>query len=137
MLGPMDSPAPAVAPWIVLGAVLGIALVGLLMSAVVLVRRRDRRPAPADRPPAGSWTDDDLPRFREAPPGSPGAAVHRARPPTGWVSLAPVPPPPSSPAPDPAGRWLAGLAAGVLLVVGAAAAVAATTGNRAAATGVP
>jgi hypothetical protein len=120
MLAPMDVPASAAAPWVVLGVVTGLALAALLGLLVVLLRRRRRSPPRPTVPPG--WTDDDLPRFREAPPGSPGAPVPPA---SGWVSLAPVPPPAAVPAPDPAPGLLVGLCATALLLVGAAAAVAA------------
>jgi hypothetical protein len=121
MLCPMDvaatDPGAGAAPWIVLGAVLGIALVTLAaLVAAVLVRAR----RPGAGPEVGE-PDDDLPGFHEAPPGFPGA---RRPPADGWVSLALPPPAAGTPAPDRPSMLLAGLAGGVLLLVGLAALVA-------------
>jgi hypothetical protein len=121
MLCPMDvaatDPGAGAAPWIVLGAVLGIALVALAaLVAAVLVRARRPGGAPEESEP-----DDDLPGFHATPPGFPGAR----RPHTdGWVSLAMPPPTAEAPAPDRSWPLLAGLAGGVLLLVGVAALVA-------------
>src|SRR5690349_3916754 len=80
MLGAMEI------PWLVLGVVIGVGLVLLagLVAALVL-RRRSGGPAPAR--PMG-FEDDDLPGFRDSPPGSTAAA-----PGSGWAVLAPAPPP--------------------------------------------
>jgi hypothetical protein len=121
MLCPMDvaatAPGPGAAPWIVLGAVLGIALVALAaLAAAVLVRTR--RPGAG---PAAGEPDDDLPGFHEAPPGFPGARRFAT---DGWVSLAPPPPAAETSTADRPWPLLAGLAGGVLLLVGVAALLA-------------
>ncbi|WP_409330502.1 hypothetical protein [Trujillonella humicola] len=63
----------------VLGVVL-LLLAGLL--AAPLARRRPAAPAPepAPAPPLPTFPDDDLPSFRAAPPGTPGAAPPQGRP---------------------------------------------------------
>lgn len=90
MLGPMDIPGAAATgttavPWVLLGVVLGVALLVLVGAgtAAFLWRRPDRLPDD----PGG----DDLPGFLESPPGS---ATPLA--PAGWAPLA-TPPPPSTP----------------------------------------
>jgi hypothetical protein len=124
MLDPMDpatttaAAGPGIAPWIVLGAVVGIALCAALALVGTLLLRPRRRPGP---PPPEGWEDDDLPAFREAPPGFPGARHPRR---DGWVSLAPAPVAAPSPAADRPARLLAGLTAGVLALIAVAALVA-------------
>jgi hypothetical protein len=136
MLGRMDLRATTtaaasgsgVAPWIVLGVVLGIALVALAGLATALLLRPRRRPAP---PPAPTgWLDDDLLAFRDTPPGFAGAP-RRAR--HGWVSLAPAPPAPAAVTADRPWRLLAGLSGAVLALIGVAALVAGLSGGEAAA----
>jgi hypothetical protein len=105
MLGAMDTGAAA---WIVVGFLLGVAVLALAGLAVLAVRGR-RRPAAEPEPV------DDLPAFLETPPGTAGAA----RPSTGWTSLSSLPPP-AAPAPAPARR-------GTALVLGGAAVVALLT----------
>jgi hypothetical protein len=119
MLSAMDDGATSTVTWLVLGAVLGIALVALVtLLAVLAARRRAPRPAPeAER--------DDLATFLEHPPGSPGAPPAAG---SGWAPLAPLPEPDPGPAPRLAGRTLgalAGAAAAVLVLVGVVAALAA------------
>ena len=58
----------AVAPWLVLGLVLGIGVVVLTGLATALVLHR-RTPRTAATEPAG-FREDDLPGFLESPPGS-------------------------------------------------------------------
>ncbi len=130
MLCGMESPAPAAA-WVVLAG----ALLALVVVAVALVRTWPRRtgavpeasPPAADTSSAGTappavrrWAQDDLPAFREAPPGTP-------RP--------PAPPRPEAPVtggePDPggAGYTVAGLAAAALALVAALAVLALLAGR--------
>jgi hypothetical protein len=124
MLCTMDIPAVA-GPWIVVGVVLGIGLVGLAARATAPVRRR--APSRPPEPPAAGFPEDDLPGFLESPPGSGPAA-----PGDGWTSLAAPSAPMPTPAPETAGstpdratgRTLAILATVVLLLIGASAAVA-------------
>ncbi|MGY1772985.1 hypothetical protein [Blastococcus sp. SYSU D00813] len=100
----------------VLGAVL-LVLAGLLALPLALRRPRPTDPAPAApvsgaRPPA--FPDDDLPAFRAAPPGTPGAAPPERRP--ARVRMAP----PVSGADDgdrAAARVLVALAAAALALV--------------------
>jgi hypothetical protein len=135
MLGPMDvaatAPGAGIAPWLVLGVVLGVVLGTLLGAALAALlaraagHRSSRRRAPAPAP-----FRDDLPGFREAPPGFPGA---RRPPTTGWVALAPLPPPAAPAREDRPLPVLAGLAGAVLLLIGAAALVAGLSPGRAAA----
>jgi hypothetical protein len=120
----MDSSAPAAVPWVVLLLALA-ALAGL--AAVVLTRPRSPSPprpgrdpaAPA--PPASRWPDDDLPRFLESPPGTPGDLP------------APVAAPVADAGDEPAGtpdgsrRVLAGMAAAGLVLVAALSGVAVAT----------
>jgi hypothetical protein len=125
---------PDAVAWLLLGTALGITLV---LLAGLLVRRagRGRPPGPSSAPPpAAGFAEDDLPGFRESPPGAPGAAAHRDR--TGWVALSGLPPAPapaSVPEPGPdrsTARVLAAMAAAALLLIGAAAVVAATGDDR-------
>jgi hypothetical protein len=125
--------APSTAPWLVLGAVLAVVLLGLAGLVAVLVLRRPPGDGPAPRPyePAPDATDD-LPGFLEHPPGSPGSPSPAA---AGWPALsaassaepsrAPLPEPP---APERSRRQtglaLAALSVTALLLVGVAAALA-------------
>ena len=131
MLVGMDIPAAAAGPWIALGVVLGILLLGLAGAGAALLRRGWS----ADRPAPDDGTDDDpahddLAGFLEHPPGTPG---ERPAPTRGWVTLA-APPPARAPVPAPSpastpgtGAALTAMAVTGLLLVGAAAAVAAST----------
>jgi hypothetical protein len=128
MLAGMNIPVAA-APWIVLGAVLGIMLlVTAGLTTLWLYRRSGRRP---DRPEAAG-PHDDLPDFLERPPGSDG----NAGPATGdWVPLAAAPPvgaaEPSRRGRPPVAPLTAAVLALVLLVgVAAAAAVASRSEDR-------
>jgi hypothetical protein len=125
MLAPMDIPGAAVTgtatvPWLLLGVVLGIALLVLVGAgtAVVVRRRPDRLPDD----PGG----DDLPGFLEFPPGS---ATPPA--PAGWSPLA-TPPPPSTP-PSRLRRDtllpVIAIAVAALLLLGVAAVAARTEGG--------
>jgi hypothetical protein len=118
----------ATVPWVVLGVVL-FALAGLLAAPAA---RRGPRPAPVA--PAGppsaprpAFPDDDLPAFRAAPPGTPGAVPPDLRP-------APVRVAPgiaAAPAP-PAGRVVLAMAAAALALVAVLAVLAGvdrTTGS--------
>ncbi|TFV83274.1 hypothetical protein E4P40_14500 [Blastococcus sp. CT_GayMR20] len=113
------------APWLVLGAVLGVALVALAaLGTVLLLRRPVGGRTPREEPPAPV---DDLQQFLEHPPGSAGAPPS---PITGWAALS-APPPPSAPPEPPAGRGrrqtttaLAAMGATALVLVGVAAALA-------------
>ena len=96
MLDGMDIPGAAAgtatAPWLVLGAVLGVLLAGLVAALVL----RRRTPGPPAHGPAADDRRDDLPGFLEFPPGSgAGSTVPR----TGWAPLtapvAPAAPPPA------------------------------------------
>jgi hypothetical protein len=126
MLGGMDIPGTATAPWLALGVVLGILLVLLAGLTAVLVLRR-KEPAPPVQPPDARR--DDLPAFLESPPGS---GTGRPVPQAGWAALtAPNPVvPPSLPSRGRRDAVVVLSAMGVtgLLLVGAAAAVAATSG---------
>jgi hypothetical protein len=124
MLAPMDIPGAAAGtatvPWLVLGLVVGAALVLLAgLTTAVALRRSRRAGAPEDL----DGPQDDLPGFLEAPPGSAAAPAPRE----GWAALAP--PPPAAPTGPPRRRdtlvVLAAMGATALLLVGAAAVVAA------------
>ena len=75
MLGRMDvqtANGPAL-PW---GIAVAVGVLALALAAALLISWR--RPARAgalfaDVPPPGSYSEDDLPSFREHPPGFPGA----------------------------------------------------------------
>src|SRR4051794_32931367 len=141
MLVGMDIPVTAAGPWIALGVVLGVLLIGLAGLGAALLLRRDRpgdRPAdgPRDEPPHDDPRHDDLARLLEHPPGTAGG---RRTPPDGWVTLTPalpvparLPEPVGDPAPPSYGTRavLAGMAVTALLLVGAAAAVAAGAGGE-------
>ena len=139
MLVGMDIPVTAAGPWIALGVVLGVLLIGLAGLGVALLRR-DRpgnRPAdagPRDEPPHDDPAEDDLARFLEHPPGTGG---ERRTPTDGWVTLTPSHPAPvrvpegvGDPRARPSGTRavLAAMTVTALLLVGAAAAVAAGAG---------
>jgi hypothetical protein len=124
MLTGMDIPAAAAGPWIVLGVVLGVLLLGAAVLAAYLVLR-DRAPTAGTEasPRAG---DDDLPGFLESPPGSAGAA---SGPVQGWAVLTVPAAPPAAAPPAPRSGWdtagvLAALALVGALLVGVAAALA-------------
>jgi hypothetical protein len=137
MLGGMDIPAVAAAPWIALGVVAGILLVALAGLGVALARRGTRHPSVPEPAPSPDGHDDqddghdrdDLPGFLDFPPGS---AAEPTRPAGGWPALSGSPPPPAA-APAPAGdrsgtgtaATLTAMAATGLLLIGGAAAVAA------------
>jgi hypothetical protein len=131
-LAGMDAAAAqsSMAPWLVLGAVLGVALIALPALVAVLLLRRPggRRPTgPVDEEPPAPV--DDLADFLEHPPGSAGAPPPAA---AGWPPLSAPPDPaaPQEPATAPAGRSrqtataLAAMAGSALLLVGVAAALA-------------
>ena len=94
MLAEMDiSPAGhSIAPWLVAGALLIALASGAALLALRLRNDRRRPPAAKGAQPAGlAPGDDDLPAFREFPPGSagvPGAAADGGLPPVGWPALA-------------------------------------------------
>ena len=114
MLAPMDI------PWLVLGV--GLVLLAGLVAALVLRRSPGRRTDPS---PAG-FQDDDLPGFRDSPPGS-AAEPDRS----GWATLT-TPPAPADPPARPRRDTLVvvGVMGGTaLLLLGAAAVVAAATGT--------
>jgi hypothetical protein len=127
--------APTTAPWLLLGAVLAVLLLGLAGLVAVLVLRRPPGGGPEPRPddPAPSaGTTDDLPGFLEHPPGSPGSPSPAA---AGWPVLSAAPPvePRPAPLPEPSGPErsrrqtglaLAALSVTALLLVGVAAALA-------------
>ena len=118
MLGAMDTGAAA---WIVVGFLLGVAVLTLAGLALLTVRRRRRTPPdyPAE---ATGWAVDDLPAFLESPPGA-GPAVG---PTSGWTALSsPPPPPPPAPTRVSTPLLLAGAAVTVLALLGAAAVAAA------------
>jgi hypothetical protein len=128
MLVGMDIPAAA-GPWIALGLVLAVLLLGLAGLAAALPFRRTRSDAPAARRPDGlDDGPDDLARFLEHPPGSPGDAGPTG---SGWAVLShpqppqPTPPPPSRPG---ARRAVLAMAVAAVLLLGAAAVLA--TGLR-------
>jgi hypothetical protein len=127
----METSAPAAVPWIVLGVAV-LALAGL---AGLWLTRRPAPPAPVPAPAeprpvaAGHgivrYPDDDLPGFRDAPPGTPGAAPAPRPPAVPWTAAAddvPVPTPEDLPS---AARAVAAMAATALVLVAALAGVAA------------
>jgi hypothetical protein len=138
MLVGMDIPAAAAGPWIVLGVVLGVLLLGLACLLGYLVRRgraSTMDSAAADRASAPGPADDDLPGFLECPPGSPGAP---APPGSGWAVLtgapAPAPPEIAPPSGSDTVRVLAVLTMAAVLLIGVAAAWAVASGSEVAAT---
>jgi hypothetical protein len=143
MLAPMDLAATSAGPWLVLGAVVGALLAGLVALAVLGLRQQTgthRASEPSPQPsPADGWSVDDLPGFLEHPPGTPrsrpAATDAEVRLSGGPVLLdAPVRPARTMVARSTrddrtATRLLITLAAAAVLLVGAAAAVAAMTGQ--------
>jgi hypothetical protein len=129
MLVGMDIPAAAAGPWIALGLVLAVLLLGLAGLAAALLFRRTGSDATAARPPDGlDDGSDDLARFLEHPPGSPGDA---GPPGSGWAVLShPQPPEPALPTPTRSGarRAVLAMAVAAVLLLGAAAVLA--TGLR-------
>ena len=145
MLVAMDIPAAAAGPWIALGVVLAVVLLGLVGLGAGLLARRPPAgavPTPAEQP-HGDPPDhprehghDDLAAFLEHPPGSSG---HRGTTVAGWATLsapAPMtgrlPQPAAAPAspPGPSRQVLVALATAALLLLGAAAAVATGLADR-------
>jgi hypothetical protein len=117
MLGPMDTGAAA---WIVVGFLLGVAVLTLAGLALVVVRGRRRTPPDPPAEPGG-WAVDDLPGFLESPPGA-GPAVGPTR---GWTALSsPPPPPPPAPTRRSTPLLLSGAAVTALALLGAAAVIA-------------
>jgi hypothetical protein len=138
MLVGMDIPAAAAGPWIVLGVVLGVLLVGLAGLLGYLVLRGGGstiHSAVADRAPAPGTADDDLPGFLESPPGSPAAP---APPATGWAVLTAAPAPAAPGVAPPSGsdtvRVLAVLTMAAVLLIGVAAGLAVVSSSQHAAT---
>jgi hypothetical protein len=74
MLGRMDVQT-ASGPALPLGIAVAVGVLALALAAALLIswRRPPRAPALPPAPPPGSYPDDDLPSFREHPPGFPGA----------------------------------------------------------------
>jgi hypothetical protein len=133
MLGAMDIPGAAAgtetAPWLVLGASLGVLLVVLAGLAAALLLRR-RNPVRPDQGAPADDARDDLPGFLESPPGSGTGPAARAE---GWAALTAPAAPAAPPVAPPRGRRdavvvLTTMAVTALLLVGAAAAVAAASG---------
>jgi hypothetical protein len=147
----MDVVAESAAPWLVLGAVLGL-LLAAVVAGLVLAARSDRpgaRVPPDDRArgdrarddqsqddqaPSAGWLHDDLPGFLDSPPGS--APATRAAAPAGPSApgttpfaesavrpAVPTGAPPPAAGPD-TGRVLLALIAACVVLVGAAALVA-------------
>jgi hypothetical protein len=136
MLVGMDIPAAA-GPWIALGVVLGIVLLGLAGLGAVLLARRSATRTPVRQEPSDDVADD-LATFLEHPPGSPG---ERRGPETGWAALSAPPPAPAAPA-APGARGVPGarrslvvVAVAAVLLAGGAAAVAAGSRDDDPATG--
>lgn len=128
MLVAMDIPAAA-GPWIALGVVLGIVLLGLVGLPAALLLRRSPDGASVRPEPADDEAPDDLAAFLDHPPGSPG---ERRRPVEGWAALSA--PPPAPPAAAPPGlpvprRSLVVVAVAAALLAGAALAVAVGLGD--------
>ncbi|MGY1604135.1 hypothetical protein [Geodermatophilus sp. SYSU D00815] len=123
----MDVTAAAAGPSLALGiAVTGAVLALAVAVALAVTSRRTRRtPAAAGEPGPWVFPDDDLPAFRDHPPGFPGARPAGA--PAGQRPAAG----PAAPAGDPV-RALTVLALVALLLITAAAAVAALSGGAAA-----
>jgi hypothetical protein len=137
----MDVVAEPAAPWLVLGAALGL-LFAAVVAGLVLATRRDRRDAglpagqeaPDGQASPDGWLHDDLPGFLDSPPGSPPAA--RTTTPVGLVVPGTAPfaesavrpavrtaGPPPGPGVD-TGRVLVALVVACVVLVGAAALVA-------------
>ncbi|HEX2072968.1 MAG TPA: hypothetical protein VHF92_04220, partial [Geodermatophilus sp.] len=111
----MDASLPVAVPWIVLGVV----LVALACLAGGLLVRRPARPGedPAAEPAAATsspapsaFAEDDLPGFRDHPPGTPGAPAARDGGPPPETALPAAPGLPAGRAPS-AGRAVAAMAA--------------------------
>jgi hypothetical protein len=122
MLGAMDA---VTVPRVVLGVVLLLVGAAALLAARALRQRRRLAPPPAPAPPRPAFLDDDLPAFRTAPPGTPGAVPAR---PAMRVRLAPEP----AGGPDgaaTAGRVVLAMAAAALLLLGVLAVVAGVAGG--------
>jgi hypothetical protein len=130
MLVGMDIPAAAAGPWIVLGVVLGVLLLGAVgLAAYPLLRSRQPTAGAdvAEKPSGTGAGDDDLPGFLESPPGSPGAPTVPAR---GWAALTAGSTHPAAAPAARRGRWdtvgvLAALTVAGALLIGIAAALAA------------
>ncbi len=86
MLSAMDA---ATVPWLVLAVVL-LAAAGLLVAPGARGRPKSVPAAPAGVPPRAPFPDDDLPAFRVAPPGTPGAPPAGTRPAPSGVAPSPV-----------------------------------------------
>jgi hypothetical protein len=135
MLVGMDIPAAAAAPWIVLGAVLGVLLLsaaGLAAYLLLRVRTPTVGASVAEEPSGPGAGDDDLPGFLESPPGSPGAP---AVPVQGWAALTAASTPPAAAPAARRGRWdtvgvLAALTVAGALLIGIAAALAVASGSQ-------
>jgi hypothetical protein len=122
MLTPMDVQTAASGPALPLGIAVAVAVLALALAAALVIswRRPAREHTFLPRLAApGSYPDDDLPSFRDHPPGFPGArpvpagVPARAAGPAGVAERNPV-------------RALTVMALAALLLIGAAAAVAAT-----------
>ena len=148
----MDLPAGSAGPWLVLGIVVGVLLAGLVVLALLGLRKQAPAPEPdhgptPDATPVAGWREDDLPGFLEQPPGTaaPEAAAEVAAAAAGAdVRLTTGPELVDTPArparlhagrtaapvtssDGTAGRVLLGLAVAAVLLVGAAAVLAALT----------
>ncbi|MGY1619661.1 hypothetical protein ACI797_23215 [Geodermatophilus sp. SYSU D00691] len=122
----MDVSTAAAGPSLALGIAVAVGVLALAVAVALAVtwRRPDGSAGRGDRPPPpGVFPDDDLPAFREHPPGFPGP-----RPP-GATDQRRTAVGPATPGTNPV-RALAVLALVALLLIAAAAAVAATTGDR-------
>jgi hypothetical protein len=147
----MDVAAAPVAPWLVLGTVLGLLLAAVVAGLVVAARssrpdagvgpddgarevRAREDHAPEDHARLDGWLHDDLPAFHDSPPGSPPATREAAPAGLAAPGTAPFAEPAAGPAvrtagPPPAGRTdngrvLLALIAASVVLVGAAALVA-------------
>ncbi|WP_448627024.1 hypothetical protein [Geodermatophilus sp. URMC 64] len=120
----MDVQTAAPGPALGLGIAVAVGVLALVLLTVLVLTRRPAGPLPGEPEPAppGVFPDDDLPAFREHPPGSPGAGAAR--------SIAPVRAgaPPAAPGRDPV-RVLTAMTAAALALI-AAAGVAAAVGER-------
>jgi hypothetical protein len=116
----------AAVPWVVLGVLL-VAVV--LLAAVGARPHRRPRAVPVARqaaPPRPAFPDDDLPAFRAAPPGTPGAAPPEPRP-----ERPRMPPTDGADGELPAGRAVLVLAVAALVLVAVLAVLAAVPHDRA------
>ncbi|MGY1807326.1 hypothetical protein ACI8AF_08140 [Blastococcus sp. SYSU D00669] len=121
----MDVSAAAAGPSLALGIAVAVGVLALAVAVALVVtwRRPGGSAGRGDRPPPpGVFPDDDLPAFREHPPGFPGP-----RPP-GATDQRRTAVGPATPGTNPV-RALAVLALVALLLIAAAAAVAAATGD--------